>query len=341
MRYLDFFNFVKFDIASLFPKMCLVKPDFWMQLVATTTAPLGISSLILLYAGWLRARKKRWAHLYSLFLFLMYCVFPAVSQTIFLVFSCDSDFEDGQSFLRADYGISCASDTYRAFRAYAVLMIGVYPIGVPLLYAISLYRARNVLGPSKTKTGMLVRGVLQQMRRKKGKHARASSAGRARASTSAAGRARASTFVGRARASSAATGGPPSGRGPPAGHGPSGEATRSRDRAPRTRAETIANERELEHDRLKAMWERYKKLEPDAVEEPVLHQELIISLQELPEFYHKHDVSHLLFLFAPYKPEYYYWEVFESARRLLLGALLSCIFANDPISQIARGSESN
>ena len=39
------------------------------------------------------------------------------------VFSCDSEFDDGESYLRLDYAISCTTDTYRAYRAYAVIMM--------------------------------------------------------------------------------------------------------------------------------------------------------------------------------------------------------------------------
>ena len=63
----------------------------------------------------------------------------------------------------------------------------------------------------------------------------------------------------------------------------------------------------------------------------------MITLQELPAFNAKYKVSHLLFLYAPYKPQYFYWEVIESQRRLLLGAMLSVIFSGDPTSQIGFG----
>ena len=67
----------------------------------------------LLYSYVLRLQERRWGHVYAAFLMLTYCVFPAVSQTIFQVFSCDSDFDDGEEYLRLDYAISCTSDKYR------------------------------------------------------------------------------------------------------------------------------------------------------------------------------------------------------------------------------------
>ena len=36
-------------------------------------------------------------------------------------------------------------------------------------------------------------------------------------------------------------------------------------------------------------------------------------------------IKHLAFLWAPYKPQFYLWEVVESARRLLLSAVLAIV----------------
>ena len=104
--------------------------------------------MIVLRAGQLAARGGKWEHVYASFLLLTYCVFPAVSQTVFQTFSCDDDFDNGESFLRLDYNISCTSNQYKSYRAYSIFMVFIYPIGVPLFYAVSLYRARKVLDPS-------------------------------------------------------------------------------------------------------------------------------------------------------------------------------------------------
>jgi hypothetical protein len=42
-------------------------------------------------------------------------------------------------YLRADYSISCSSDRYYVGCAYAIAMIFVYPIGVPVFYFWLLY----------------------------------------------------------------------------------------------------------------------------------------------------------------------------------------------------------
>ena len=57
----------------------------------------------------------------------------------------------------------------------------------------------------------------------------------------------------------------------------------------------------------------------------------------MPEFFTGEACGHLTFLFRPYRPQFYFWEVVESARRLILGAVLVVIFRGDPLSQVACG----
>lgn len=50
-------------------------------------------------------------------------VFTSASTIVFKTFACDSEAVEGESFLRADYGISCKSRTHAFARVYATLMI--------------------------------------------------------------------------------------------------------------------------------------------------------------------------------------------------------------------------
>ena len=60
-------------------------------------------------------------------------------------FICD-DFDDGSSYLRADYKISCDDDDeYSPVFRLAWAAITVYCIGVPLMYALLLASARNAI----------------------------------------------------------------------------------------------------------------------------------------------------------------------------------------------------
>ncbi|CAN0092578.1 unnamed protein product, partial [Laminaria digitata] len=50
-------------------------------------------------------------------------VFTSASTVVFKTFACDSKAVEGESYLRADYSISCTSNLYMFFEVYAGLMI--------------------------------------------------------------------------------------------------------------------------------------------------------------------------------------------------------------------------
>lgn len=73
------------------------------------------------------------------------------------MFACD-DLEDGKRYLRADYRIECNSARHEAFEIYAAFMILVYPVGIPLFYAVLLFIHSDVLrNDSAREENILVR----------------------------------------------------------------------------------------------------------------------------------------------------------------------------------------
>lgn len=64
---------------------------------------------------------------------------------VYALLWCGADGEDGLTVMRVDRSIDMHSGLYKAFTVYAWLMLAVYPIGVPLLYALILYKSRNEL----------------------------------------------------------------------------------------------------------------------------------------------------------------------------------------------------
>ena len=82
-------------------------------------------------------------------------VFPSVSACVLRYFNCDF-FEaidsDGSSrtikVLLADYSISCDSAKYNGFyMAYALIMVMIYPIGIPCVCFVLLHRHRDQINP--------------------------------------------------------------------------------------------------------------------------------------------------------------------------------------------------
>lgn len=47
--------------------------------------------------------------------------------------------------MQADWRIDCTDANHKAFEVYAGIMVFVYPVGIPLLYAVLLFERRDVL----------------------------------------------------------------------------------------------------------------------------------------------------------------------------------------------------
>ena len=81
--------------------------------------------------------------------FISFCVLPSVTRSLFLAFQCESfGFDDPtsetKSYLTASLDIECTgSDAHQPIIALAVGFIVLWPLAMPLLYALLLYRCRR------------------------------------------------------------------------------------------------------------------------------------------------------------------------------------------------------
>ena len=98
-------------------------------------------------------------------LLLSFCVLTACASTTLQFFGCSrydvgdhaptgdggawEPREDALWTLNADVSVECYKPRYRGWSWYVVLMIMVYPIGVPLLYFVTLWRLRRLLNPKE------------------------------------------------------------------------------------------------------------------------------------------------------------------------------------------------
>jgi hypothetical protein len=90
--------------------------------------------------GFLRKRPG----LYTAAIATTYLTLPTITTTVFGMFPCD-EFDDGMSSLRSDLSIDCNASGRGAWQAYGYLMVAVFPVGVPLMYWVLLYRMRDRL----------------------------------------------------------------------------------------------------------------------------------------------------------------------------------------------------
>lgn len=151
-QFLDVVAVVNFDLGWILSAGCIMRVDFHDGLLLATIGPLIASALLgVTYkiashrnrSSEQAMRKVRRKHIGAIIL-MTFLVYSSVSSAVFRAFACD-DLEDGYSYLRTDYRILCDSPRHKAFQVYAGLMIAVYPLGIPLLYGILLFRKRKVL----------------------------------------------------------------------------------------------------------------------------------------------------------------------------------------------------
>ena len=83
-----------------------------------------------------------------LLLGLTFLVVPSTSTRLFKTFLCDRiEYNDTEErrYLHAYLELSCDSDDYKETRRLSTVMLGVWPIGIPLLYTVLLVASRHAL----------------------------------------------------------------------------------------------------------------------------------------------------------------------------------------------------
>ncbi|KAG5179887.1 hypothetical protein JKP88DRAFT_326037, partial [Tribonema minus] len=111
----------------------------------------------------LAAHAKSLRRHWTLFLAWTFFIYGTVSSTVFQTFACDK-IEEWSSrpynwYLRADYSITCYDQLYWCNFAYAAVMVLVYPIGIPALYAYVLHRKRCADQLERHNSDMSARGA--------------------------------------------------------------------------------------------------------------------------------------------------------------------------------------
>ena len=143
---------VNLDFISFMPIGCMTETNFHHSLVGYTLGPLLVFALMLAVYGSNKNKNPALANrVFSYFLALTFLVLPSVSIKIFSTFACRIFDGDYGRFLKVDYNIDCDGDEHAFYEAYAMIMALVFPIGVPLMYFVLLYRRRDMLDPGQKK----------------------------------------------------------------------------------------------------------------------------------------------------------------------------------------------
>ena len=144
---------LSFDIGSfIFPDwkciggltMRLAFNGLW-PLVLMLAVALALAARKALRKGLIKAVAL---HSLEAAIFISFCVLPSVTRSLFLAFQCESfGFDDAtsetKSYLTASLDIECTGPAHQPIIALAAGFIVVWPLAMPLLYAILLYCCRG------------------------------------------------------------------------------------------------------------------------------------------------------------------------------------------------------
>ena len=138
---LDFYDRLLFITLGPLVALAYLGATYAFAVGKTRRQPIQSSSTQVSRAT-ARERVDR-KHMFTLLL-MTFLVYSSASSRIFQMFACER-LDDGNVYFRVDYQILCTDNKHRALQTYAGLMIVVYPVGIPLMYAVLLYRLRGIL----------------------------------------------------------------------------------------------------------------------------------------------------------------------------------------------------
>ena len=133
---------VNLDIGFMLSYSCIVTLNFYDRLlIATIVPPLFLVTMMASYLiGKKRNRTSEVAIILvkhrhqSAALLLAFWVYSPVSYAIFQTFSCD-ELDDGKAYLRADYSLECSTTLHSTFKTYSLVMMCIYTVGIPAVFA--------------------------------------------------------------------------------------------------------------------------------------------------------------------------------------------------------------
>jgi len=156
------------ELPTIMPIACFGSWNFYISLLVSTVLPLVI--IAVLGATGLSAKGKLSLHnafrkdavsadisatrnwladtCFTINFFIMFIIYPSISQKIFRFFDCETLGglgEDGRRYLRVDYSIDCDTNTHHMMTVVAIVLLGIYPFGIPCYFAYMLHNHRHDL----------------------------------------------------------------------------------------------------------------------------------------------------------------------------------------------------
>ena len=147
VNFLLFFDVSNFDFAlsSAVSADCIGAVNYYSKYVAIISAPAVILVFTVVfyllpnYLEWgpfrsktLQERQRGKMNFWRLFLYLLFLVYPSVSSTVLRLYVCQEI--EGASYLEADLRVSCHTAEWTSYTYASLVLILLYPIGVPIFF---------------------------------------------------------------------------------------------------------------------------------------------------------------------------------------------------------------
>ena len=142
---------VNVEFLNMMPLGCVMTSNFHHTLLAYTLGPFVIGVAMMIAYAILKRKGNVEASnsVFGWFLFMTFLILPSVGMKLLSMFGCRL-FDSGYgSYLKVDYSIDCVLEEHSLYETYAMGSILLYVVGIPLLYAILLWRNRHLLDPGQ------------------------------------------------------------------------------------------------------------------------------------------------------------------------------------------------
>ena len=134
---------LQLDVLQMLPLGCVFPVSFHASMLARTLLPLVLIAVLRIIQALARSAAVKDACGSTAF-FIIFLVYPGCSMKVFSTLQC-VPIDDGTRWLRADLSINCDAPTHQIMTVYAWAMVVIYPIGVPVYFAVQMWLTRRQL----------------------------------------------------------------------------------------------------------------------------------------------------------------------------------------------------
>ena len=134
---------LQLDVLQMLPLGCVFPVSFHTSMLARTLLPLVLIAVLRIIQALARSAAVKDACGSTAF-FIIFLVYPGCSMKVFSTLQC-VPIDDGTRWLRADLSINCDAPTHQIMTVYAWAMVVIYPIGVPVYFAVQMWLTRRQL----------------------------------------------------------------------------------------------------------------------------------------------------------------------------------------------------